>query len=566
MALQKDTIARDAVEINGFFIEDLIPNGRYATLTASGREQVTYNTETETYNAKIINIKYVLSCATEAQFRTYSTYLQHVLNRKDADVVFNDEYDKFLIADIEDSGFTEKHGTWALGEFKLICNNPFKYSKQVKKITASQVSGTDDKQTTGSFRYFGTKATSPLIKYSLAKNSDQYGIISYDNNNSFLNALNSATNKSLSIGNIPQNTFIQASNLFILDMTKASTSSLLMNDWQVIGGSLVWVNTLSDPYFNRGDGLTYKAFLPSRYIASDSDWRNLNCGVYKNFSDNVNNFIFKFNLRMWAENPTDCGVIGIYTSSTINTNTGIFIVKNNMSTLSGTIYYMIDSKLVGSDTIDLSKYNELFGLSNREQASSISIQANNLRYFNDSVVNKIRKNTSIIQQKVVNNYVYTEPSLDVSISKLGDVYTFKIGDIITRDFVYKREDSQVLRYNKITLGFKNNLFYEESYADTYTMEMQITGISLLKLDDGKLLRNYNCLPGGTTYQIDTKKNSVYSGIENGTGVYSPEYQQDYSSIDQFKIDNATQEIIFEYFNTTASTQPEIELIFNEEYI
>lgn len=565
MTLQKDTIARDAVEINGYFIEDLIPYNRFATLTATGREQNTYNPDTGDYDTKTITVKYVISCTSEGMFRVYSTYLQHLLNKVDADIVFNDEYDKFMIGDIRDKGFTEKHGVWALGEYEIICKNPFKYGKEIKTVQASQVSGSNDKQTTGSFRYAGTKNTSPLIKIHMGNKSDSRGILSEYNNNSFINIVNSVTNKHMYIGNMSTLENI-ASNIYALDMSKATTASLTMNGWSPIGQSSSLITSFSDPYYNKGEGLTYKAYVPSEWINNGTSWQNFNCGAFKNFSSAIDNFIFNFNIRMWAENPTDCGATGFYVTSNRATITGIFFVKDNMSTFSGKVYYIINQVVVGSDIIDFSKYNDFCGLSGRQQASTASLADGGRRYFADDVVNNPRKNNGLIERKIINNYVYTEPNTNIQVSKMGDIYTFKVGDSITRTFSYKREDNLSLQYSSVTMGFKNNIFYNESYATDYTMTLQITGLHLISLNDSVLLNNDFILSGDTNFLVNTEKNAVYKSKFGDTGLYSPEYQEDMANIQDFYLDHRLQKIDFEYYAVNSDEQPIIEIKYNEVYV
>lgn len=566
MALQKDTIARDSVEINGYFIEDLIGGGRFNTLTSTGREQNTYNPETGIYEARTITIKYVLSCPNESIFRTLATYLQHILNRVDADITFNDEYDKFLIGNIRDKGFTEKHGTWALGEYEIVCKTPFKFSKEVKTQTMVVEAGRNDIQNTASFRYAGTVVTNPIIKINMSKKANNYGLIDFSASNSFFNIVNSKTGQSCYIGNLGVGSNI-ATSVFNLDMTSSNVTvnSFRANGWSSNSGASATINTYNDANFAKGQGLSYKGLVPTAYVDTSENWRELGCILTKDYN-NLDNFIFSYNMRMYADSPTKCGAMGLYLTSTRSSKTGIYLVKDNMSSIKGRAYYIVDDKIMGSDIVDFSTYNDNFGMSSKYQVLSNTLAEGGRRYFADEVVNKQRDLTGIIEQKVVAGYIYNEPNTNISISKFGDLYTFKIGKNITRTYAYKREDGQVLTYSSTSIGFKNNVFYSTAYASEYTMNMQLTGISLIKYDSSVILDNRDMLSGGDCYILNTKNNSMYRTRLAEKGLYCPEYIQQDSTIGELSIDHQTQKLTAEYFATDSDAQPTIEVKYNEVYV
>ena len=129
----------EALKINGEFIENLIPG--YRTLTVSGREALSKELTTfetgisdgETlkdtrYPARIITVSYQLKADSNAAFRDAFNRLASILNVEDAELIFNDETDKFFIGTPGAIGDIEPGLNFVKGTFELFCADPFKYS------------------------------------------------------------------------------------------------------------------------------------------------------------------------------------------------------------------------------------------------------------------------------------------------------------------------------------------------------------------------------------------------------------------------------------------------------
>lgn len=129
----------EAVSINGIYIEDEISG--YRTLYTSGRESL--EKEFESYDdtvasgsltkytrfpARTITVGFQLLTSSPESFREAFNRLNEILNTEDAEIIFNDEQDKFFTgspimnADIEPGLMNVK------GEYQIYCADPFKYS------------------------------------------------------------------------------------------------------------------------------------------------------------------------------------------------------------------------------------------------------------------------------------------------------------------------------------------------------------------------------------------------------------------------------------------------------
>lgn len=140
----------EALKINGTYIEDLIPG--YRTLTVEGREALspeiaTYDTgyrdgslmSGKRYPARTIRVTYQLAAKTCEEFRECYNKLGAILDVTDAELIFEDEQDKYFIGTPSRIGEVPPGRNSVIGEFDLLCLDPFKYS--VAEYTASASPG-----------------------------------------------------------------------------------------------------------------------------------------------------------------------------------------------------------------------------------------------------------------------------------------------------------------------------------------------------------------------------------------------------------------------------------------
>lgn len=129
----------EALKINGEYIENLISG--YRTLTVEGREALSREIEAfevgirdgsemkgARYPARIIRVTYQLLCASNEDFRAAYNKLGGILSVKNAELIFEDEPDKYFIGTPTLIGDVLPGRNSVVGEFEIVCLDPFKYS------------------------------------------------------------------------------------------------------------------------------------------------------------------------------------------------------------------------------------------------------------------------------------------------------------------------------------------------------------------------------------------------------------------------------------------------------
>lgn len=170
----------EALKINGKFIEDLIPG--YRTLGVSGREALspeisTFETgardgstlKNKRYPARTIIVKYHLIAKSCEEFRAAFNELASILDVKDAELIFNDEKDKYFIGTPSGIGEIEPGRNAVVGEFEILCLDPFKYST-VEYI--AEAIETDDGGRMFAVNYNGTYKSFPKFETEFYRESE----------------------------------------------------------------------------------------------------------------------------------------------------------------------------------------------------------------------------------------------------------------------------------------------------------------------------------------------------------------------------------------------------------
>ena len=142
----------EALQINGEYIEDLIPG--YRTLTVSGREALSpelsyFNTgvrdgsviQNKRFPARIIKVAYQLIAESNEAFRDAYNKLASILNVDNAELIFNDEPDVFFTGTPSTIGEVEPGKNAVTGEFEIFCADPFKYSVNEYEAEANETDG-----------------------------------------------------------------------------------------------------------------------------------------------------------------------------------------------------------------------------------------------------------------------------------------------------------------------------------------------------------------------------------------------------------------------------------------
>lgn len=142
----------EAMKINGEYIENQIEG--YRTLTVSGREALSPDVysmgtgfrdgtrlQSKRYPERIIVVQYQLIAKSNEEFREAYNKLGRILDVEDAELIFNDEQDKFFIGTPCIIGSVDPGKNAVVGEFEILCTDPFKYSVVEYVAEASDKSG-----------------------------------------------------------------------------------------------------------------------------------------------------------------------------------------------------------------------------------------------------------------------------------------------------------------------------------------------------------------------------------------------------------------------------------------
>lgn len=136
---ESSVLPSEALCFNGEYIENLIPG--YRTLQVEGREALspelsTFDTgssdgtqiKNKRYPERVITITYQLLAESNEAFREAYNKLASILDAEDAELIFNDEPDKFFIGTLKKIGAIKPGKNAVVGEFEILCADPFKYS------------------------------------------------------------------------------------------------------------------------------------------------------------------------------------------------------------------------------------------------------------------------------------------------------------------------------------------------------------------------------------------------------------------------------------------------------
>lgn len=138
-ALESNILPSEALNINGDYIENMIPG--YRTLYVKGRESLSPSIDAvevgskdgafvknRRYQPRTITVGYQLIAESNEAFRNAYNALGRILNKEESILIFNDESDKFFKGTLDSMGEVEPGKNAVKSEFDLVCIDPFKYS------------------------------------------------------------------------------------------------------------------------------------------------------------------------------------------------------------------------------------------------------------------------------------------------------------------------------------------------------------------------------------------------------------------------------------------------------
>ena len=137
----------EALRINGKYIEELVKG--YKTLNVKGRELLLsdideYSTggadgtsmRRRKYPARVITVTFQLIAETNEEYRRAFEKLNAVLNVEDAQLIFDDERDRYYIGTPSSYEDIDPGRNAVVGKFSIKCFDPFKYSLTEKVLNS----------------------------------------------------------------------------------------------------------------------------------------------------------------------------------------------------------------------------------------------------------------------------------------------------------------------------------------------------------------------------------------------------------------------------------------------
>lgn len=176
----------EALCINGSYIENCIKG--YRTLTVSGREALSPEIETletgtkdgstlksKRFPARIILVQYQLIAENATEFRTAYNQLAKILNVEDAELIFNDEPDKFFKGTPLSIGEVDSGRNSVIGEFEILCVDPFKYSVEEYEVSPVDLGSDTVVGKVFEIDYSGTYKSFPTLQANFYEESETDG-------------------------------------------------------------------------------------------------------------------------------------------------------------------------------------------------------------------------------------------------------------------------------------------------------------------------------------------------------------------------------------------------------
>lgn len=164
---EEKVLPLEALSLNGEYIENQIEG--YRTLYVKGREALSPELDSfetgirdgsilknKRFPARIITVGYQLIEETSEAFRHSYNLLGGILNVEDAELIFNDELDRYYIGTFNGISEVEPGSNAIVGEFEFYCADPFKYSIEEFEAEANLVENSILIDYQGTYKSFPT--------------------------------------------------------------------------------------------------------------------------------------------------------------------------------------------------------------------------------------------------------------------------------------------------------------------------------------------------------------------------------------------------------------------------
>lgn len=534
----------EAVSVNGTYLETIIDG--YRTLYAKGRESLAQELNTYTvgvadgerlkgtrYPARELVIGFQLLCPTNEDFRIRFNQLNNILSLDEADFIFNDEADKFFTGTPVMDAEVEAGTNNVTGEWRILCLFPFKRSVEPFVLSTDDDEGVEvvGNTATFTFDYNGAVPSKPLLRAKFA-GALEGGDYNEDGDCGYVAFLDLDEN------------IIQLGNPEVIDVDEFHKNSTLANSafdsltgWTAQG---ITTGNITDTYWNKGKGQTMKFAKGIGTLA-------------RNTAGTVD-FDVQLVHRLCVSAAGQTGAFKCYLQGT-NVVAGFSIEKTGNGT-TATVKYILNDRVVGSDTIDVSYYNTNFGYCNR---TPVYVQQ---KYQTTQVVTAKKKGkTKKVKQKVwktrtvQRGWNYTQSNLNSRISKEAGVVTFKIGNLVSRTF----KDSDIT-------GVSATDVYLQTQGNFHTNA--IRSVAFIAKVGVPFAEIPNVFTAGDIVEADCSDANVYLYRDGSVeGALTPQYGALGNDWEDFEI-KAGENVIRAVWSdwVDENYKPTIELEYNEVYI
>ena len=258
---------------------------------------------------------------------------------------------------------------------------------------------------------------------------------------------------------------------------------------------------------------------------------------------------FEFDIvhRLCVNAPAQTGTFKAHLKNGSNIVVGFEIEKTGNGT-TGTVKYILNDKVVGTDNIDLSYYNTNFGYCNR---TAVYVTQSYTTY----VKKKKKKKKVTKTRRVFNGYNYTQSNLNSGISRDGGIVTFSVGDLADRTF--KCSDIENTAVNDVVFTTTGDI---NTNALRSCALVSKAGVPFAEIP--------NVFTAGDIIEADCNDANVYL-YRNGSaeGHLEPQYGALGNDWEDFELkvgQNVIRAVWSDWVN--ASYKPVIKIIFNEVYI
>ena len=565
--MSRSDLPIEAVSIDGSYIEDMIPG--YKTITTTGREALTPEVESYTVGSsdgstikyirhpeRKITVEYFIQGNSMPDLRSKLDHLNNILSSDESDFVFNDEDSVFYTGKALPQESITKYKNGLAGSYVIYCPYPFKRSVAVVEATPATIAGN-----TAQFviNYQGTYPARPILRaeFAGAKSGGDY---SDDGDCGYVAFIDDSENI-IQLGNpdaIDLDAYSTAEQLVNREFTDASgftTTGGKTFDNEVIAGSMSANQAITDTYWKSGAGQTLKFATPT-YGYDATHWHGPILWKQVRQLGAIN-----WNLsavhRLCCNGTGECGSfeLGTYNvdGSTLKMVAGILIIKD-ASGSNGTVKYIVNGKVVKSETIDLSYYNSHFGYCKRTEVYKTQYYNKKKKRWQDKKIKKAKT------RNVISGYEYTQSNLNTSITKTGSAVTFKVGNLAA--YTYTNGDIENMVAHNLSMHFGQF----KGIASLHTNA--INSVRFTMNPAGTFADIPNVFTSGDIVEADCNDASVYLKHANTEdGQLAPQFGalgNDWEEFTLVKGVNIINAVWSDWVNS--DYKPTLKILYNEVYI